>query len=148
VYGPNASSGVGCSAVRRLLRRSRCCGPNPTRTVGGGLGLRELAEFAGLPGNTGGRWRASSRASRAASRRWIAVARLAGGSRGLGLSTWDAPIKVVGVLEVPNHSAPVSPTGAFSWEWILSFHVQGVDCQMQCGGRPTVRVWRLCRLAS
>src|SRR5262245_66142002 len=50
---------------------------------------------------------------------------LAGGSRGLGLSTWDAPIKVVGVLEVPNHSAPVSPTGAFSWEWILSFHVQG-----------------------
>ena len=74
---------------------------------------------------------------------------LAGGSRGLGLSTSDAPIKVVGVLEVPNHSAPVSPTGAFSWEWILSFHVQGVDCQMvQCGGRPTVRVWRLCRTAS
>src|SRR5262245_18160468 len=50
---------------------------------------------------------------------------LAGGRRGPGMSAWDAPIKVVGVLEVPNHSAPVSPTGAFSWEWILSFHVQG-----------------------
>ena len=62
MYGPNASSGVGCSAVRRLLRRSRCCGPYPVGAAGGGFGLGELAELAGLPGNdTGGRWRLVAR---------------------------------------------------------------------------------------